>query len=132
MDELVLHVSDRIVIPGFKQNVYDYLRTADYYISASDVEGLANTILESMTVGLPMVLSDIPSHHEVLHHTTEMTGFIFDQKSIEDLKDKIIKVLSLETKTVSEALHKTFETYYTAKGMSEKYQISYEKLLNID
>ncbi len=53
-------------MPGFKSNIYDYLKASDYYISASDVEGLANTLLESMTVGLPCVLSDIPSHKEVL------------------------------------------------------------------
>ena len=46
---------DRILLPGFKTNVYDYLIASDYYISASDVEGLANTLLESMTVGITYV-----------------------------------------------------------------------------
>ena len=30
----------RILLPGFKTNVYDYLIASDYYISASDVEGI--------------------------------------------------------------------------------------------
>ena len=70
-DELKKHETENLKMPGFKSNIYDYLKASDYYISASDVEGLANTLLESMTVGLPCVLSDIPSHKEVLINITQ-------------------------------------------------------------
>ena len=81
-EDLKKEGDDRILLPGFKTNVYDYLIASDYYISASDVEGLANTLLESMTVGLPMLLSDIPSHQEVLSKMSVTTGYISTIKTV--------------------------------------------------
>lgn len=117
--------NDRILLPGFKTNVYDYLVAADYYISASDVEGLANTLLESMTVGLPMLLSDIPSHREVLAKTGKTTGYIFNHKDANDLLQKIDDVMNLDRKEVAQEVQNTFQTYYTAEKMSQAYQEAY-------
>ena len=115
---------DRISLPGFKTNVYDYLIASDYYISASAVEGLANTLLESMTVGLPMLLSDIPSHREVLSKTNATTGYIFNNNS-RSLLENMDKILLLDHGKVREEVQSTFRTYYTAERMSLSYQNAY-------
>ena len=128
-NELKSHECDNIIIPGFKSNVYDYMIASDYYISASDVEGLANTLLESMTVGLPCVLSDIPSHREVITKTTQPIGFSFNNKNLSDLKDAIHKVLELDIESTSLYIRDLFQKYYTAKNMSETYQKVYVKNL---
>lgn len=120
--------NEHILLPGFKTNVYDYLIAADYYISASDVEGLANTVLESMTVGLPMLLSDIPSHQEVLAKTNKTTGYIFDNKDADDLLKKINLIINLERKEVIKEVQDTFMKYYTAEKMSLSYQNAYSDL----
>ena len=39
---------------------------AAIYTSPSELEGLPNAVLESMTCGVPVVLSDIPPHRELL------------------------------------------------------------------
>ena len=129
-DELKKYETDNIVLPGFKSNVYDYVKAADYYISASDVEGLANTLLESMTVGLPCVLSDIPSHREVLSKCEQKIGYTFDNHSMCSLMSAIDKVLQLDTDALSPYIQSIFEKYYTAKMMSEKYQEEYVKLMS--
>lgn len=129
-DELKSHENERIILPGFKSNVYDYLIAADYYISASDVEGLANTLLESMTVGLPCVLSNIPSHQEVVKKAESPIGYTFDNKDVQSLLDAVHKTMQLDYASTSRYIQKLFTEYYTAKGMSEKYQSEYIKLLN--
>lgn len=121
--------NENIIFPGFKTNVYDYLIASDYYISASDVEGLANTILESMTIGLPMLLSDIPSHKEILSKMEKTVGFIFDNKNIDDLICKINKLIqSVDTVEAGKEIKATFEKWYTAKNMSQSYQTAYTHL----
>ena len=121
---------DNIIMPGFITRVYDYIKAADYYISASDVEGLANTILESMSVGMPMLLSDIPSHREVLQNIkNEHVGYIIDNKNPDDIKEKIDGILSLDKKHVSEILQHLYEQKYTAEVMSKKYQEAYINLM---
>ena len=124
-NELISHASDRIMIPGFKSNVYDYLKASDYYVSASDVEGLPNTLLEAMTVGLPCVLSNIPAHEEVIEKATQPIGYSFNSHDIESQKDAIRKVLDIDVDSTALYIQKLFEQYYTARMMSEKYQQEY-------
>ena len=120
--------NDKILLPGFTTNVYDYLIASDFYISASEVEGLANTLLESMTVGLPMLISDIPSHREVLSKMNIPTGYIFDNKDSNNLLDNIDKIIRLDRTKVAKEVQETFQKYYTAKKMSLSYQNAYSNL----
>lgn len=129
-DDLKTHEKDNVIMPGFITNVYDYLTAADYYISASDVEGLANTLLESMTVGLPCVLSDIPSHREVIRKSKPKIGFVFDNKDIQSLKNAIQKVLTLSIDDTRMNIQSLFSEYYTAEKMSSAYQKEYLKLID--
>lgn len=129
-DELKMHESEHIMLPGFKSNVYDYLIASDYYISASDVEGLANTLLESMTVGLPCVLSNIPSHREVVSKAQKTFGYIFNNNCMDELKSVIGKVLKLDATKVSTLIQQIFKEYYTAQKMSEGYQKAYMELMS--
>lgn len=128
-NKLKKHETPNILLPGFKSNVYDYLIASDYYISASDVEGLANTLLESMTVGLPWVLSDIPSHREVNSKTITPFGFLFNNKNMDTLKNAINNVLKLDYRSVAISIKQLFEKEYTAKQMSEKYQYEYINIM---
>lgn len=128
-DNLKKHETSHILLPGFRTNVYEYLIACDYYISASDVEGLANTLLESMTVGLPCVLSDIPSHREVIAKTTQPMGYTFDNTNINSLLNAIQNVLKLDYDSTAESIRTVFSRYYTAKHMSEQYQHEYIEIM---
>ena len=60
-------------------DVLPYLQAVDYFISASSDEGLPNSVLEALATGLPVLLSDIPSHREILERTHN-SGVFFDPK----------------------------------------------------
>lgn len=121
---------DNILMPGFTTRVYDYLKAADYYISASDVEGLANTLLESMSVGLPMLLSDIPSHREVLANIKDCNiGYIIDCHNSTDIRSKINRIMELDVLSVANSIQDLYEKKYTAEVMSKKYQEVYLNLM---
>lgn len=128
-EEINSHASDRIVVPGFKSNVYDYLKASDYYISASDVEGLANTLLEAMTVGLPCILSDIPSHREVVSKAERPIGYTFNNKNLDEIKTAIRRALEIDVESTAAYIQSLFEKYYTARHMSERYQEEYLKVM---
>jgi glycosyltransferase involved in cell wall biosynthesis len=125
-EDLQPYESENILLPGFTTQVYDYLIASDYYISASEVEGLANTLLESMTVGLPVLLSDIPSHGEVLSKMSREVGYIINQNDVNDIIEKTKRILRFVDKTeAATEIKNVFKTYYTAEKMSGSYQTAY-------
>lgn len=129
-ENLLRFADERVLLPGFKTNVYDYLIASDFYISASDVEGLANTLLESMSVGLPMLLSDIPSHREVMRRIPQEAAFIYNNSDAQDVYLHIERLLSIDYHKASEAIRQTFSGYYTARRMSSDYQKAYTGLFS--
>jgi len=120
-----------IIMPGFTTKVADYLRASDYYISSSDIEGLANTILESMSVGLPMLLSNIPSHQEIVRNIPKDTivSYFMDNHSEIDIIRKVDAVLKIDTDNARNVIQNIFKKYYTAEIMTNKYEEVYDRLI---
>jgi glycosyltransferase involved in cell wall biosynthesis len=98
-----------------------YLNSAVHCVT-SRMEGFGMTILESMIVGTPVVLSDIPVFREI----AEDAGIYFDPNSPEELSQKISEVvhlgnyLSLSQKTLERA--RQFSWAAMASNMSEAYR----------
>ena len=121
---------NNIILPGFTTRVYDYLKATDYYISASEVEGMPNTILENMSVGNPMLLSDIPSHREILgNFRNNIVGLKINNHNPDDIIEKISEIVKLNSDEIALAIHKVFERKYTAQVMSQAYQNAYMDLM---
>jgi glycosyltransferase involved in cell wall biosynthesis len=120
--------TDNVIMTGFTNRVYDYLKVSDFYISASSIEGLANTLLESMSVGLPMILSSIPSHESVINNCPQ-SGAVFNESKEQDLLNLVVKFGSLDISNLREMIQGHYLENYTASKMSLKYQRAYEILL---
>lgn len=128
-DELKKHESANIIMPGFSNRVYDYIIASDFYISASNTEGLANTLLESMSVGLPMLLSDIPSHRAVMNMLGDDTGILYNQHNQKELLEGITRILEFDSLKASENIQYIYTKEFTSEVMSKRYQEEYINLL---
>jgi glycosyltransferase involved in cell wall biosynthesis len=60
-------LGDRVALAGLvpRDDVFLRCARADLFVSASHGEGLPVAVIEAMAAGCPVVLSDIPHHHEV-------------------------------------------------------------------
>jgi glycosyltransferase involved in cell wall biosynthesis len=65
-------------------------KTADVYVSYSRSEGMANTTLEAMSSGLPVVAPRGPSIDELIDHTR--TGFVFDPERPPEGTDYLMRL----------------------------------------
>ena len=53
-------LQDCIFLPGFAKNVHEVMQKAYMYVSSSNYEGISNSMLESLGIGLPIVCTDCP------------------------------------------------------------------------
>ena len=51
---------------GFQKNPISYFIISDIYVSASKSEGCSISVLEALSCGMTLFLSDIPSHKEIV------------------------------------------------------------------
>jgi len=61
-----LNLGDNVRLPGAVDDVRPWMRAADVFAAPSLSEGMPNAVLEAMAMGLPLVLSNIPGHVEII------------------------------------------------------------------
>lgn len=69
-----LGIADRVRFLGHQQNVASLLASTDIFVFASESEGLSNSVLEAMAMGVPSVVVDAPGVSEC--HVDGETGFV--------------------------------------------------------
>lgn len=56
-----LDIRENVVFEGFHGNILDEIRDAGMYVLSSDYEGISNSLLEAMGMGMPVISTDCPS-----------------------------------------------------------------------
>lgn len=110
---------------GTVNNVADYLRAVDYFISASKAEGLPNSVLEALACGLPVLLSDISAHKEVLNFDPK-AGALFSVGNVCSLQGVLDRTIDAAVDINPYAPAGIIERHLSAKAMTRKYQMVYQ------
>ena len=110
---------------GYKENLTDYLMASDVYISPSKSEGMPAGALEALACGLPVILSDIPPHKEILNLCSDV-GFCYSEGDVDDCIKKI-KQIGSDLIIYNNIREKAFKTF-SAEVMSKNYQAEYLNL----
>lgn len=86
--------NDSIIMTGFVQGrlLEELYSNAYVFVQPSDIEGMAMTLLESMSYGNCCLISDIPENTEVV----EDYAISFRKGEVEDLKEKLQYLLEHE------------------------------------
>jgi glycosyltransferase involved in cell wall biosynthesis len=87
-------------------------------VQASESEGLPVVVLESMSYGVPPLVSDIPENLEAAHHA----GFSFKNKDVDDLAKQLKYVLHHEdeVKEKGEEAQAVIETKFDWKHIADQ------------
>ena len=54
------HLEDKVFLKGFSNDILEEMSKSSIYVSSSDFEGISNSMLEAMSIGLPSVCTDCP------------------------------------------------------------------------
>ena len=69
-------INKNVSLLGAKKNIYKYLSVADIYLSTSLYEGLPLSVLEAMSVGLPIVASNVIGNSDTIKHAE--SGYLYN------------------------------------------------------
>lgn len=127
VQELSKNVNN-IHVLGRVNNVADYLSASDYFLSSSKAEGLPNAVLEALSCGLPVLLSDIGPHKEILEMNPNV-GRLYQLGNKETFARRLREIEAIDRRTMSEAARGLIFNNLSAKIMSHNYQRLYAELL---
>jgi len=98
LDEKIkaLQLSHRVTLHGYSSNIYEDIRKAALYVSSSDYEGISNSMLEAIALGIPTVCTDCPAGgaRETIEHG--VNGLLVPVGNRESLT-KAMRTLLLDT-----------------------------------
>lgn len=55
-----LEISHNVVFEGFSENVLERIKAYSMYVLSSDYEGISNSLMEAMALGIPCISTDCP------------------------------------------------------------------------
>lgn len=129
--ELLDKSSSNVRFFGNVNNVGDYLKNSDYFISTSLSEGLPNTVLEALSAGLPVILSDIESHQEISSECGSACKIVPLDCGSDALCKVIENTCEIFKEFSREAVLNTVSEKFSASRMSSKYQGFYNDVLEV-
>jgi len=86
-----LGIETQLIFPGFRRDLPRVYSSFDIFVMSSLREGLPNSILEAMALGVPVVTTDVAGAKELV--VNEVTGFVVAQKDYRTLASSILKIL---------------------------------------
>ncbi|MFO7957862.1 MAG: glycosyltransferase [Candidatus Brocadiia bacterium] len=91
-----MHMDDRLVMTGFREDVPELIRLFDVFALSSSEEGLCSTLLEVAASGCPIVATDAGGVREAV--LPDRTGLIVPTKSPRSLAEGILELARNRTK----------------------------------
>lgn len=129
---LSLGIADQLVFPGFRRDLPQVYAAFDVFVMSSLREGLPNSILEAMALGVPVVTTDVAGAKELV--VNKETGFVVDQKDFNHLASSILTILqhdSVRTQMGQAGRHRV-ETEFSFLQRLRKIEDLYRQILGVE
>ena len=110
------HLAEKVTFVGFTTNVLGYLQKADICTLISHSEGLPLSILEAMSLGLPIVASNVGGISKQVENG--YNGYLVERNDVEDLTEKI--KLLMNNPTLRRQMGVNSRTFYEKEFKLEK------------
>lgn len=123
-----LNLTKKVEFKEESKNILSLFKSAHASIIASEFEGFANTILESMSQKTLVISSDIQANKELLQH--KKTGLLFKVNNIDSLTQQMFYSLEKQ-KTITNLEHKAYKSLkkFTPEYNNKKLEQIIKKVL---
>lgn len=90
---LKLGLEEYIRLPGFEKNIHEKILKSAMYVSSSDYEGISNSMLEALAIGLPTICTDCPVGGAAMAIDDGINGVLVPVGNVNELYKAMKKVL---------------------------------------
>ncbi len=87
-----------------QEKIYKKMANSDCLLLPSVEEGIANVVLESMAIGLPVISSNCGGMEEIIEDN--LNGFLFQTRDVKNLTDVMKKVVNKNPKKMEEIIQR--------------------------
>lgn len=119
------HVDDVVKFAGFVPNAPDYLSLAKVYVQPSFTEGTPISVLEAMSVGMPMMLSYVGGMKKLYDEGVSWNSGT-DYTDISKVMEHFVKN---DINQINRKAQDLFKEKYSSVAMHNSYDIIYNRLL---
>ncbi len=88
-----LGLGNSVSLPGFSKDIMNEMAISRMYVSTSDYEGISNSMLEAIAIGVPIVHTDCPVGGAAMYIKNGTNGFLVpvgDQMAVESAMHQIV------------------------------------------
>jgi glycosyltransferase involved in cell wall biosynthesis len=113
------------------EQLIDLYTTNELFVFPTLFEGMPTVVLEAMSYGMPVIVSDVGATAELVN---DSTGYLIAKNSVEELKQAILHFFDLpaiEKKKLSENALAHVEQNFTWNRVAEKHLALFQKMQDI-
>ena len=127
-----LEISEHVIFLGHRYNLLPVYSAFDIFLLSSLREGLPNSILEAMALGLPVVTTDVAGAKELV--VDGETGFVVPQKDPEKLAKAVLAILANKKirRRMSQAGRGRVESEFSFPLRLKRVEDLYDHVLGLD
>lgn len=89
-----LGVERSVEFPGFSDNIFEDMLRSAVYVSSSDHEGISNSMLEALAMGIPSVVTDCPIGGARMVVKDGVNGILVPVGDVQAMSEGIRKILT--------------------------------------
>ena len=94
----------KVYIDDFMKNIHEIIRDAAMYVSSSDYEGISNSMLEALAMGMPCICTDCPAGGARMAIQDGVNGLLVPVRDLKALVSAMKKII--KSKTLADTLSK--------------------------
>jgi glycosyltransferase involved in cell wall biosynthesis len=117
---------EKIVMPGYVENIWEYYKAMDIFLLPSRSEGFSLALLEAGAAGLTIIASDIPGNNEFIKD--HYNGLLFSISNPKELPDKISEITNNKELAANLGIKAREDVY--SKYTIEMYSENLDKFLS--
>jgi len=112
-----LGLEEKIILPGYKRNVYDYLFISEFFVLTSKMEGFSLAGIQAMAVGLPVVSTNVAGPDEYV--VDGVSGYLIKNEDPKEIAAAMQKIVDRGQDYFSENCRKEAQKYDIKEHMKK-------------